>query len=112
MNDNQYDIACAEISFYIYRYLSIDHIFMGKKEFYEYSQRRWAAFEILSEIYEENYNLPSHLIDRYKPDVFEIIDTFISKMDEFLSMCDVREFYTAKEEALKIKNYLESKKIF
>lgn len=75
-----YDLEILIINSYIENRLFIPKINWSKNEFKYRSYSRWAAYELLERVIEEDMLLPSYITGREKKSLMEIINSFIFDM--------------------------------
>lgn len=105
--DVVYEVAIGLINSYIETNLQITKFCMNKEWFDEILYARWAADELKFEIMEYALDHPA-VITVNQLDIDDLIDSFITKMNCFLSIKDAYPFYIAMDTAYGIKRYLEN----
>lgn len=108
---NDYEIVIDEIYTYIYRRLPITKIGLTRDRFQEQSYIRWALYEILELLYNGYFDIPEHISGRMKPDIFDVIDSFIFKMENLLSIKYNWAFDVGKHAAIQFKVYLKNEEV-
>lgn len=105
--DVMYEIAIGLINSYIETNLRITQFCIRQSWFDEVLYARWAAEELKLEIMNYGFDHPAVITDN-QLDVDDLIDSFIVKMNNFLSIKDAYPFYVAMDTAEGIRRYLKS----
>lgn len=92
---------------YIDTNLYLSPCFLRKEWFEERSYARWASYEILCLVSERvTYRIPSDATTTYEEDVFDVLDGFIFKMEQYLTIKHTQPFQVALDTAKGIRRYL------